>query len=472
MALSLFVLASAVLLASPFSFVSASLTDVELTSRNSSTLTLQIDFDSTPESGSTLVVVVQPENDNATESRFTSLTDPMEMVVSSLNADTAYTFYFTFDTTGNSTAASSYGPVTFHTTTTGPQIIGFYASNPTDDSEATDLSTGDLLTITFDADTNELDVGSTSAIDAVLSFSQLIGTSYTGKWSSASTLVITISDAGESAPSLGYLIATVIGQLKSSDGTSDVSTSVSPPLVGSWAGSNVARAYFQPTDPDNSDEVISDPNYSSYLIDTTINTAVTLPMSLTFPSSASSSGYMVSATVVYPRDVAQVGFTLDGDDFSYTPSTNIGSTNGTSNSKLKAMVPTVALTPKTGYTGYACVSYQLYDVEDSTYTLISSAYTVVKVTSTTTVSVPVLTTSSDSESDESKYKIPLIIAICSTFGAALLIVLGVIGYRKYRRHRDASDYEGRSLTSGDSLGDSAGRGEAGPTRRFYYDAKV
>ena len=57
------------------------------------------------------------------------------------------------------------------------------------------LSAGDEVTVSFDVATSEPEVATTVDLDAVFNSLSIFGSSYTGKWSNPSTLLITIGDA-------------------------------------------------------------------------------------------------------------------------------------------------------------------------------------------------------------------------------------------------------------------------------------
>eukprot|EP00163_Fabomonas_tropica_P010306 TRINITY_DN2040_c0_g1_i1.p1 TRINITY_DN2040_c0_g1~~TRINITY_DN2040_c0_g1_i1.p1 ORF type:complete len:6542 (+),score=1422.00 TRINITY_DN2040_c0_g1_i1:1620-21245(+) len=90
----------------------------------------------------------------------------------------------------------------------GPSITAASAEDP-DDSEMA-FAANDRIMLTFSEATNQPSVGSVASVDALLSFSQPIGSSYSGNWVTPSSLHITIVDPGTSNPDLGTLYVTVL----------------------------------------------------------------------------------------------------------------------------------------------------------------------------------------------------------------------------------------------------------------------
>ncbi|MDE1830417.1 MAG: NHL repeat-containing protein, partial [Thaumarchaeota archaeon] len=119
----------------------------------------------------------------------------------------------------------------------GPSIVSMTASGVVGHSQFGD---GDTITIQFSEPTNEpggTGLQNKAGVDAIFTFSQGLGTNYSGQWINPSTFVITIIDAtGNGSPQIGVTTASVNAgaNLKSSDGTSIASTSISPPLSGSF----------------------------------------------------------------------------------------------------------------------------------------------------------------------------------------------------------------------------------------------
>lgn len=77
--------------------------------------------------------------------------------------------------------------------TDSPNIVSITANDPSDDDYI--LDDGDTITIVFDQATNQPAVATAAQIDALLNLNgRSLGTDYSGSWSDASTLVITIVD--------------------------------------------------------------------------------------------------------------------------------------------------------------------------------------------------------------------------------------------------------------------------------------
>ena len=119
----------------------------------------------------------------------------------------------------------------------GPTIQAIIADDslPVDD---TVFGNGDTITIKFLEPTNTPPVETKADIDKLFIFSQNIGDDYTGVFTLNSTLVIIVTDTAnlEVPPAIGELTITVkaSGNLRDFAGTSLPSTSVSPPLAGSF----------------------------------------------------------------------------------------------------------------------------------------------------------------------------------------------------------------------------------------------
>ena len=119
-----------------------------------------------------------------------------------------------------------------------PTISSAIAADPVSSPATAGLSAGDTLTLTFTMNTNEPAVATTTQVNTLLSFSATVGTEYTGVWTSPSVLRISFSDTGGSNvvdTRVNHLQVTVRpeGNLKSSDGSSQASTS-SAVITGSW----------------------------------------------------------------------------------------------------------------------------------------------------------------------------------------------------------------------------------------------
>ena len=239
------------------------------------------------------------------------------------------------------------GPATSITAWTllqGPAIIGFVASDPTNLHTA--VQSGDLITLTFDMDTNQPAVDSKAAIDALLSFSSPIAADYSGAWTSANTLRINLTSVTTQSPTVGVEVVKVIGNLRSADLVSDVSTS-SAMLVGNW-GTFGLSAYF--TLP--SAAVSLQENAEAYLGVTT-----------NFPASllADPTVYLLTVQILSP---IMAGASLSGGAV-WSSSGVLISTNGTA-SALQSVLSSVLYTAPPGYFGPASFQYQLLTSTSST----------------------------------------------------------------------------------------------------------
>jgi hypothetical protein len=179
--------------------------------------------------------------------------------------------------------------------------------------------------------------------------------------------------------------------------------------------------------------------------------------------------------VLYPRDAAKLGFSLDAPK-NFTPAgTVIGTIGRIPDSTLFTLASTVTLTPKPDYQGWACVQFQLVDAQ--TYQVLDQSYLNVQVQGPEPIYVPQLGNSESSNFNPASYfkqhQTVFIIAFASVGGVILLGAFGYFGWRRYRGSRDAADFEKGGLT--EEMSDNKGSEESGslqPTRRFYFDAKV
>jgi len=142
----------------------------------------------------------------------------------------------------------------------GPAITSITAGDPSGTANP-GFTAGDTITVKFAESTNRPLAATTSDLNALFTFSESIGNSYTGTWTSASILTITIVDAGSANPNIGSATFTVksSANLKNAAGTSLASTATSPALVGNF-GQKAGPAITSLTaaDPDNSDSIFSD----------------------------------------------------------------------------------------------------------------------------------------------------------------------------------------------------------------------
>lgn len=115
-------------------------------------------------------------------------------------------------------------------------VISSITANDPDDADGV-FSNQDTFTIIFNVPTNQPVVAAKANLDNIFTFSQSLGSNYTGIWSDSSTLVITMVDTtGNGAPMVGTFKITVkaAGGLKDSTGKSLASTSTSSVLVGDF----------------------------------------------------------------------------------------------------------------------------------------------------------------------------------------------------------------------------------------------
>ena len=119
-----------------------------------------------------------------------------------------------------------------------PTILSIIADDPdgTIGGEPSGLTDGDTITVTFNEATNRPTAATTSDLNALFSFLQIIGTNYVGTWTSPSVLLITITDSTGNTVTVGSLTITVqaAANLKNQAETSFASTDTSPALIGSF----------------------------------------------------------------------------------------------------------------------------------------------------------------------------------------------------------------------------------------------
>jgi hypothetical protein len=436
----------------------------------------------------------QPERDgNASNAYFPIPSSPggpgtgqdIRVDVSKLQPASKYLFTFALVSSVNGSESTPLAttPALISTYSLGPAITLFYASDPTPTDKVTDpadegFSAGDTLTLVFDMDTNTPAVGSKADIDALIKFSVPLGADYTGRWDSPRILVIIIKDIGQSDPKVGLLRAAIqeSGNLLSPSGNSDVSTSVSPPLIGSFAARDASTfSYFIPLDSNN--VRVEDPqDFAAYGVQAEQDVPRRIPLDLVFPpNNAKTRGYGINAMVAYPNAGADsIGFQLNGT-FAYAMSASVREQGVLTNAELSQALTTLHLIPSPGYTGYTCVEVQLID--RGTNILMADVFVTIRFDAPAAPEIPSLTVGGNNGSLLSNpmhtlntYRTPLIIALCTVVGFFVLLGLGICAYRKYRGGRDARDFEGQSLVVTDDEPRLGADGQA--TRRFYYDAKV
>jgi len=478
---------------------------VSLVDRNSSSLSLTVSLPNEP-GATVLEMLLEPESGNATKLSYPTDGLPlMNVKLTELQPDTLYTLTFRLTDEQRTNVSEPIQPTdgALRTFCLGPEIIGFFASDPNDDSPADrGFSVGDVLTLTFDADTNTPGpLRNKNEVARLLTFSAPLGESYFGQWRDGKTLEIVIEDPGLSSPTLGYLTAKLNGpvsedkpymELRAADGFSDVSTSSSPPLIGSFAahGSDGSK-YFRiiavdaqgkpTTDPPT---IVPNPGVEWYTIRTEINKPAEFSrLALYFPDDELDQvQYELVANILYPSDGDKLGFLLDGRNFSYAPGTNIGtSSNGRfTNEFLAQILPTVKLFPKPDTKGWACVQFQLFDRKRLDRAK-EETYLNVKIDTPAKVYVPKLTVNGV-ESNESKdpisviksHQTELIIALCCVFGSFILIALSCFAAKRLKRSREAREFYGEGSQLKDESDHARGidADDNGPSRRFYYDANV
>ncbi len=157
--------------------------------------------------------------------------------------------YPMFIDTSLHTLGSTFENVRLSATPAGPPaapvITSFVADDP--DNGDTAYGNGDTLAIGFDVDTNQPGGAGTqnkAAVDNLFTFSQSLGTDYTGQWSDAQTFVVTIVDAsGEGGVAVSTTTTTPAGTTDILDSTaqSSESTATSPALSGDFGQTGPAE---------------------------------------------------------------------------------------------------------------------------------------------------------------------------------------------------------------------------------------
>lgn len=144
---------------------------------------------------------------------------------------------------------SSLSAVQYAYATNPPEIISIIINDPDNLDDV--YSANDIITITFDSDTNipgGIDTQLTSAINDMFLFSDSIGIQYAGLWTDSDTFEITISDV--TGANISMDITTVIPSgitlILSSDGTSAPSTVTSPVLSGDFGMPSLAEPELIP----------------------------------------------------------------------------------------------------------------------------------------------------------------------------------------------------------------------------------
>ncbi|KUK65435.1 MAG: hypothetical protein XD84_0487 [Desulfotomaculum sp. 46_80] len=125
-----------------------------------------------------------------------------------------------------------------------PVITGITAA---DTGGNTGLGNGDTLTIAFNVDTSQPDVLTKTAVDNLIDFGgKSFGTEYSGIWSNAKTLVLTVSDAVYATLAVGDTLAIKsTGNLKTANGRS--SASASSHIIGGTFDESAVIVHFNDT---------------------------------------------------------------------------------------------------------------------------------------------------------------------------------------------------------------------------------
>ena len=230
--------------------------------------------------------------------------------------------------------------ITAWTKLAGPAIIGFVASDPSNAN--TVQSVGDIVTVTFNMDTNQPAVATMSDLLALFSFEPVaLAPQFNGAWKSASELVLTINTVSASAvPAVGVERITVIGALKSADGVSDNSTATAT-LTGNWGMHGLGSYFVLPSQPIQLQE-----NAETYL---GVNTSFTAAM-----LGDGTRTYTLSIQLLEP---ILAGASLNGSSVWSTGGIFI-STSGTA-SALQSVIASVVLTSPRSYFGDISLQYQL-----------------------------------------------------------------------------------------------------------------
>jgi len=123
----------------------------------------------------------------------------------------------------------------------GPLITSIRAADPDGitEGEAGGFTDGDTITVRFSEATNTPPVATKANLDGLFTFSQSLGSDYTGVFDNSLTLIITIVDStGATPPAINELTLTVkadgVNDLKDALESSEASTSESPPLIGTF----------------------------------------------------------------------------------------------------------------------------------------------------------------------------------------------------------------------------------------------
>eukprot|EP00163_Fabomonas_tropica_P003432 TRINITY_DN1292_c1_g1_i9.p1 TRINITY_DN1292_c1_g1~~TRINITY_DN1292_c1_g1_i9.p1 ORF type:complete len:504 (+),score=67.08 TRINITY_DN1292_c1_g1_i9:470-1981(+) len=111
---------------------------------------------------------------------------------------------------------------------------GYYnvSADDPDDGDCR-FSSGDTITLNFFNEINQFPVGTKADLDSYFSWSEPIGTDYTGAWSDVDILTITIVTPSTASPGIGSLTMTVLQSFTDIDG-SEYFNLTSNALQGDW----------------------------------------------------------------------------------------------------------------------------------------------------------------------------------------------------------------------------------------------
>lgn len=152
------------------------------------------------------------------------------------------------DSTGNSPSLSG----DWGNPVAGPTITSVVADDP-DDADAV-YGDGDTITVAFSENTNQIAAATKANLDAIFISNQSLGADYTGSWSTADTLVITVADStGATPPTVGGLVLTFQAGngVKNAAGTSADSVGFSPTITGDWGEGIMVLSRDEIIDPAN-----------------------------------------------------------------------------------------------------------------------------------------------------------------------------------------------------------------------------
>eukprot|EP00003_Mantamonas_plastica_P023280 TRINITY_DN415_c0_g1_i6.p1 TRINITY_DN415_c0_g1~~TRINITY_DN415_c0_g1_i6.p1 ORF type:complete len:2553 (+),score=831.25 TRINITY_DN415_c0_g1_i6:506-8164(+) len=152
----------------------------------------------------------------------------------------------------------------------GPLIANITASDP--DNANVNYDNGDVIDIMWMEPTNTPAAATKGNLDSLFTFSQVLGTDYTGQWTADNMLRITIvNNAGATPPAIGSLRITpkFAGGILNKAGNSQPAITISPALGGNWGikpGPNITSC------------LASDPDSSSVFFDNQDRIAITFNM--------------------------------------------------------------------------------------------------------------------------------------------------------------------------------------------------